>query len=509
MNQVTTMGIEQSNSADLEAAFDSLQKKLVPLWKFIGAPTQEEHTIVVVPSMTLDTELHGSVQQAYEERFLFMLFLLQQPRVRMIYVTSQAVDPTIIDYYLHILPGVVASHARKRLFLVSPQDASSLPLSKKLLERPRLLEQLRSLIRDPNRAHLVPYNTTDLERELSVRLGIPMYAADPRFFAFGTKSGSRRIFAEEGVPHPLGFENLTSMAELMDAIRQMRAQKPSIQKVIVKLNDEVSGSGNAVIDLQGVQRDAELEARVRAMRFEKSDLTYDEYEHKWEKRGGVVEELISGNEMTSPSAQMRATPLGEVELLSTHDQILGGPSGQTYLGCRFPANVKYGPMIMREAEKIGKRFAREGIVGRFAVDFVVVRKEDGTWDPYAIEVNLRKGGTTHPFLTLQYLTDGKYYPDEGVFRTALGHEKFYVATDHLEAPAYRTLTVDDLFDVVSRNRLHFNHTSQTGVVFHMMSALGDEGRFGMTVIADSHADADALYARTVELMDKEAEGAQG
>src|SRR5581483_12034651 len=137
--------------------------------------------------------------------------------------------------------------------------------------------------------------------------------------------------------------------------------------------------------------------------------------------GGVVEELISGNEMTSPSAQMRATPLGEDELLSTHDQILGGPSGQSYLGCRFPANVEYGPLIMREAEKIGKRFAREGIVGRFAVDFVVVRKEDRTWEPYAIEVNLRKGGTTHPFLTLQYLTDGKYYADEGVFRTALGH----------------------------------------------------------------------------------------
>ena len=60
--------------------FDTLQENLVPLWEFIGKPTQDEHTIVVVPSLTLDSEFHGSEQQAYEERFLFMLFLLQQPR---------------------------------------------------------------------------------------------------------------------------------------------------------------------------------------------------------------------------------------------------------------------------------------------------------------------------------------------------------------------------------------------------------------------------------------------
>jgi hypothetical protein len=128
----------------------------------------------------------------------------------------------------------------------------------------------------------------------------------------------------------------------------------------------------------------------------------------------------------------------------------------------------------------------------------------GKWEPYAIEVNLRKGGTTHPFLTLQYLTDGKYHANVGEFRTARGHPKCYVATDHLESPGYRALAPDDLFDVVSKNRLHFNHTTQTGVVLHMMSALADRGRFGFTAIGDSHKDADALYARTVGLIDREA-----
>ncbi len=52
----------------------------------------------------------------------------------------------------------------------------------------------------------------------------------------------------------------------------------------------------------------------------------------------------------------------------------------------------------------------------FAVDFVVVQDDEGTWTPYAIELNLRKGGTTHPFLTLQFLCGGNYDGDVGSLR---------------------------------------------------------------------------------------------
>src|SRR5206468_6066433 len=102
------------------------------------------------------------------------------------------------------------------------------------------------------RAHLVPFNTTSREKELALRLGIPMYGADPKFFSLGTKSGCRKIFMEENVPHPLGYENLGSKEELIEAIAQMRAKKPSIKQVLVKLNEGVSGEGNAIIDLTGL-----------------------------------------------------------------------------------------------------------------------------------------------------------------------------------------------------------------------------------------------------------------
>ena len=147
--------------------------------------------------------------------------------------------------------------------------------------------------------------------------------------------------------------------------------------------------------------------------------------------------------------------------------------------------------------------AKEGVIGRFALDFVVVRAKDGTWEPYAIEINLRKGGTTHPFLTLQFLTDGTYDTETGIFTAPNGQQKFFVASDHVESPRYRTLTPDDLFDIVVRHHLHFGQFRQTGVVFHMMSALGELGRTGMTAVGNSHADAKALYDRAIAVLDEE------
>jgi len=500
---------ERNVAADSQVDFDRLQQKLVPLWKSIERFNQDPQTIVVVPSMSIDAISSGAVMQAYEERFLFLLLLLRQPRARLIYVTSQTILPSIIDYYLGLLPGVIPSHARRRLFLISPLDLSVRPLSDKLLERPRLMERIRSLIMDPDRAHLVPFNTTNREKELAVQLGIPMYGADPKFFPLGTKSGCRTIFMEENVPHPLGIENLGSKEELIEAIAQMRATKPSMKQVLVKLNEGVSGEGNAVIDLTGLPAPGDskekgiLEERLRAMQFELARVTYDSYMKKLQERKGVVEERILGEEIRSPSVQLRVTPLGAVELLSTHDQLLGGPSGQSYLGCMFPADPGYAALITREAAKVGKRLAKEGVIGRFALDFVVVRS-NGKWDPYAIEINLRKGGTTHPFLTLQFLTDGCYNSDTGIFTAPNGQQKFFVASDHVESPFYRTLTPDDLFDIVVRHDLHFDQTRQTGVVFHMMSALGELGRTGLTAVGNSHEDAKATYERAVAVLDQEA-----
>jgi hypothetical protein len=337
-----------------------------------------------------------------------------------------------------------------------------------------------------------------------------MYGADPRLADLGSKSGCRRLFAELGVPHPLGAENLHGLDEIADAVLKMRAERPSMDSAIVKLNDGVSGSGNAVVRLGGLpapgasNERSEVMTRLRAMELESQTTPFDTYLAKFTEDGGIVEERIVGEELRSPSVQLRVLPGGEVELLSTHDQLLGGASGQSYLGCVFPAAAEYARLITRDAEIIGRRLARDGALGRFAVDFVVVRAASGEWTPYAIELNLRKGGTTHPFLTLQFLTDGRYDPVTALFITPRGHEKHLVATDHLESGLLRGLVPSDLFDIVARHGLHFDQSRQVGVVFHMISCLTERGRVGLTAVGDTPAEADRRYREASRILLEEA-----
>ncbi len=503
---VPELGLSEEEA---QSKFDALQRKLDPLWRAIANLDDDgEQTIVVVPSLTVDfAGLEGSVLQAYEERFLFLLLLLRQPSARLVYVTSQPIQPTIVDYYLGLLPGVISSHARDRLFLLAPEDGAPQPLSVKLLQRPRLLQRLKRLIPNPNRAHLVPFNTTRHERDLALRLGIPLYGADPRLLHYGTKSGCRALFAEAGVSHPAGRQDIHSRSDLVDALADIRRTHPDVREVMVKHNDGVSGEGNAILELDGVDASstAAIEQRLASMRLEAKHLTNEAFIDKFVEHGGIVEQRIVGTPLTSPSVQLRVTPLGDVELLSTHDQLLGGEQGQKYLGCTFPAADDYAAQISRESMKVGKLLAAQGVLGRFAIDFICAKAADG-WSAHAIEINLRKGGTTHPFLTLQFLTDGAYDPEANTF-TARSGPKFYVATDALVSARYRVFTHQDLFDIAVRHSLHFDHTQQTGVVLHMMSAVGDYGRVGLTAIGDSRQEANDLYEKMSSVLDQEADAA--
>ena len=184
---------------------------------------------------------------------------------------------------------------------------------------------------------------------------------------------------------------------------------------------------------------------------------------------------------------------------------MGGQSDQIFLGCRFPADQDYRLEIQAEGLKASKLLRDAGVLGRFGIDFVSLRKE-GRWHHYAIEVNLRKGGTSHPFLMLQFLTDGDYDPKTGLYSTAAGSPRFYYASDNLEAERYCGLTPGDLIDIAVMNGLHFHGATQEGVVFHLIGALSEFGKIGVMCVADSYARADDLYRRTVEVLDRESGG---
>ena len=130
-------------------------------------------------------------------------------------------------------------------------------------------------------------------------------------------------------------------------------------------------------------------------------------------------------------------------------------------------------------------------------------KKSDWWRHVAIEINLRKGGTTHPFLMLQFLTDGGYDAASGQFLTATGRPRCYFATDNLESEHYRGLTPSDLIDIAALNGLHFHAATGEGVAFHLIGALSEFGKLGVVCIGETQEKADALYRRTVAVLDAE------
>jgi hypothetical protein len=459
-------------------------------------------SMVVVPSRSLERSHEPPAEtQAYEERLLCLLLMLRDPRLTIVYVTASPVASAIVEYYLSLLPPAVRLSARARLTLLSAGDRSAGPLTGKLLARPRLLARIRESAPQP--AFVVPFMTTELERDLALALGMPLYGANPCLQGLGTKSGSRKLFAQAGVPHPLGIANVTGRRGAIEAIARLRAEKPELAEVLVKLDDGVSGEGNAVVDLRELPPPGTDEERLcvgerlDGVVLAAPGVSVDAYLDALASRGGVVEERLVGPDLRSPSVQLAITPNGDVEVVATHDQIL---DGQSYVGCRFPAASPYAEPIARLARDVGGRLADAGVIGRSAVDFVVLRDGDGRWRPYAVEINLRSGATTHPLATLALLTGGTYDAQTAMFTTPTGATKHYVATDHLADASLRQLGRDGLLAMLRSGRLGFDHVRQRGVVFHMISSLNELGLVGLTAIGDTGLEAQRCYDRAAAVL---------
>jgi hypothetical protein len=220
---------------------------------------------------------------------------------------------------------------------------------------------------------------------------------------------------------------------------------------------------------------------------------------KFESMGGIVETFLEGQKKTSPSVQCRINPLGNVEILSTHDQWMGGPDDQVFLGGNFPADAEYSIEIGALGKKVADALKSKGVLGRFALDFLSVN-EDGKWKHYAIEINLRKGGTTHPYLMLQFLTNGDYDAATGRFIVPNGDEKHYIFTDNLHDDRLKGLSPMDLIDIAILNELHYDGTKQEGVMFHLIGALSQYGKLGIICVASSKERASFFYEKTIEVL---------
>ena len=477
------------DDSELAARLASAWPHLV--WRPVG---DVPRTIIVMQSISAYLPPRWQpLLPAYEERYLCYLLGLLSPGTRVVYVTSMPIHPRLVDYWFGLVPGLDTPANRARLTLVPVVDARPVPLTRKVLDHPGVMRRIRDSVADPHCAVTVGHTVTEDDIEVARRLGVPVHGADPRFAHWGTKSGSREAFEAAGGALAPG-RTVRPPPDVAAAIAARRAADPGLARVIVKLDEGASGIGNGTITLPG---------GPDAIELEEPEIAVESYYEHLEREGGVVEAFLAGEEVRSPSVQLRMTPFGKAEVLSTHEQVLGGRHGLTYLGCTMPAATSYAARIAEQALAVGHGLAARGIVGRCSIDFLAVRG-GATWATYASEINLRAGGTTHPLATLAALTRGGYDAGAGTFRSADGTPKFYTATDHLASEAYARLTTDDLLDVLPAAGLGWDSATETGTVFHMASAIAGTGTVGLTAIADSADEANALFERSRAALDEAA-----
>jgi hypothetical protein len=430
------------------------------------------------------------------------------PRTKIIYISSMPLSEVIIDYYLHLLQGITGRHARKRLTMLSCNDLSRKPLTQKIIERPRLIGRIKELITDKSSTHLTCYNITPLEKSLAVKLEIPLFGTDPAMFYEGSKSGGRKTFRECGIDMPDGNEDLKSVEDIAASLARLKRNNPALRKAVVKMNDGFSGDGNAIYRYPELSIDDSLEETILStlsdnIRPVSHDVSKELFFEKFCEMEGIVEEFLEGEIKVSPSVQCVIGTSDKIEIASTHDQLLGGDDGQIFLGAVFPADEKYAPELAEIGRKVSKLLAGKGVRGRFAVDFISVKQDDESWKHFAIEINLRKGGTTHPFMMMQYLTNGHYDCEKGEYLTASGNRRFYFASDNLQNDNYIGTTPDDLIDIAMFHGLMYDGASQEGVVFHLIGALSEFGKLGVVCIGSTPERAEEFYDNTIRVLDFE------
>ncbi len=494
------------------ADFEALQRRLPKI-------LSSDHDVLVVPSLSVEGVESITGLKHYEERLLVELAHLRNPKARVHLVTTEPLEEATLALMAKQLS--LEDDALSRLHTYSPPGPGRTNwLSTTALEYPEFVADLRKNLRR-RRTYMSIFASSPSEKELAIKLGIPLRGPDPDLQLFwGGKSGSRVAYRLADIDMPAGAEHLFSRKQIVRAIADVWDTNPSLSGIVLKLNQGSSGQGNAILKFDSFAHelpDAVMLSDRRKLiaahlqELEPANPNWDgaAFIKHMEAKGGALEAFVDGARI-SPSVQVEIMPDGAVFVHSTHDQKLSGPGGLVYEGCIFPANCEFRLELQDAGRRVGEVLRDQGLIGRFAIDFMSTY-EKGAWKHYAVDLNIRKGGTTAPYQWAKALTGAEFDEASGTLRAADGTERYYVATDNHKRVAkaddphsisYVGLGASDLMPLVDELTETLDDGFKIGAVFQLVGTLKDDGKVGFTAIGRTPDEAERFYNRAIEALDQ-------
>ena len=123
---------------------------------------------------------------------------------RVCYVTSMPIAESTIEYFLRIISTsaqMSLQDIKSKVFFVCCYDESSKKtLSQKILERPLLLQKIKKWVRPTAKSYIQCFISSNLEKEISEQLAIPLFASPWEISYWGTKAGSKKLFKKLNLP---------------------------------------------------------------------------------------------------------------------------------------------------------------------------------------------------------------------------------------------------------------------------------------------------------------------
>lgn len=473
----------------------------------VAHPAAAGCDLLLVPSFSADPRTLQAIRgiESWPERQLIELRHLCAAANRLFFVSPVAVSEACLEAVLELLPGAPASWWRRRLQLIPLNDRTPRPLAEKLLERPRLLEQLQQQLRPG--AVLAAYAVGEAEMALAQRLGLRLEGSPAALAPLGSKAGAAAVFQELGLPQPASTPLCRSVPALAEAIEALLLADSAIPALLVKLNCMAGGRGNAPLPLALPPWRALAPAERRGAlerALERLAMPLPHWREELEQRGAIAQALIGAPpgcrkaRFSSPSVQLWIDASGGVQVLSSHEQLLAGPYGLSYEGCRFPARAAYRPALLAIGRRLGEHLAGLGCRGPVLLDLLARHDPDG-WRLWAIEINLRKGGTSHPFQLAASLAGGGIDPHSGLLLAADGRPVYYEAGDAIARPQWRGLLPEQLLDALVHQGFYLDPTRLQGCIPHRLGALGEHGLIGVTALGRSRLEAAALMRSVQQL----------